>query len=174
MARETKVKEVKELTEFLQKYPVVAIASIKSLPAPQFQEIRKKLRGKAVVRVTKINLLKRAMKAAGKNELETNLTGPIAVLFTEMSGFKLFKTLKQSRSKAPAKVGQEAPFDLIVPKGDTGLPPGPALGDLKSAGINARIDGGSIKVMSDSTVAKKGETITELAAAALNKLGIKP
>ncbi|MCD6523168.1 MAG: 50S ribosomal protein L10 [Candidatus Diapherotrites archaeon] len=174
---EWKKKAVKELEELIQKYPVIAISSIKGLPASQFQEIRAKLREKAVIKVVKLNLLRIAMENSGKEEvkqLEKYLDGPIAVIFTEMDAFRLFKTLKKNRSKAAAKAGQIAPFDIIVPAGDTGLPPGPALGDLKAAGINARIDGGSIKVMKDSVVAKEGDIITPEVANALNKLGVKP
>ena len=172
-----KKKAVVRLEELMKAHPVIAVSNIESLPASQFQEIREKLRGKATIKVAKISLLRLAFENAGisgAEKLESHMNGPTAIIFSDMNPFKLFAFLKKNKSKAPAKAGQVAPEDIVVPKGDTGLPPGPALGDLKSAGINARIDGGSIKVMKDSVVSKEGEIITSEKAAALAKLGLKP
>lgn len=172
-----KKKAVVDLEELIKAHPVVAVSNISSLPASQFQEIRAKLRGKAVIKVAKTNLLKLAFENAGVKELEKleeYMDGPTAVIFSDLDPFRLFAFLKKNKSKAPAKAGQKAPIDIVVPAGDTGLPPGPALGELKSAGINARIDGGSIKVMKDSTVAKEGDILSVDQAAALTKLGLKP
>ena len=168
---------VTQLEELVKGHPVIAVSNIKGLPAAQFQEVREKLRGKAVIRVAKLNLLKLAFENAGVkglNDLEGYIEGPTAIIFSDIDPFRLFNFLKKNKSKAPARAGQTAPVDIVVPKGDTGLPPGPALGDLKSAGINARIDGGSIKVMKDSVVAKEGDVLTQEQAAALTKLGLKP
>ncbi|MCK4327539.1 MAG: 50S ribosomal protein L10 [Candidatus Diapherotrites archaeon] len=174
---EWKKKAVAGLEELIKAHPVIAISSIESLPASQFQEIREKLRDQAVVKVAKLKLLKLAFENSGVKglgQLEGHMEGPTAVIFSDVNPFKLYNFLKKNKSMAPARAGQAAPYDIVVPKGDTGLPPGPALGELKVAGINARIDGGSIKVMKDSTVAKEGDTITEEQAAALSKLGLKP
>ena len=169
-----KAEEVKLLTELFKKYPVMGIAELLGLPSPQLQAIRNKLRGKAIIRVSKITLIKIAMKNAGKEELKENLKGPIALIFTDINAFKLYNTIKSCRTKAPARTGQTAPYDITVPAGDTGIPPGPILGELRNAGINAKIDGGSIKVIRDSTICKKGEQITPEQAVAMAKLGIKP
>ena len=50
---EGKTKTVKELVELMKKKKTVLIASIKNIPASQFQEIGKKLRGKAIIKVPK-------------------------------------------------------------------------------------------------------------------------
>ncbi len=176
MVANWKYKEVEELKELLKKYPVVGIASIENLPAAQFQEIRAKMKGHALIRVTRKRLLRRAIEEARPElkDIENYMDGSIAIVFSDMNAFKLYNTLKKMKSKAPIKAGQIAPQDIIVPAGDTGLPPGPALGDLKAAGINARIEGSTIKVVKDSVVAKEGEVVSQAVAAALNKLGIKP
>jgi large subunit ribosomal protein L10 len=64
--------------------------------------------------------------------------------------------------------------DIIVPAGDTDLPPGPALSELKTAGLNVQIKAGKIAVVKDSTVAKAGEKITVQKVKALQTLGVKP
>ncbi len=171
-----KEQEIKELGEMLKKYPIIGVASIESLPAAQFQEIKAKVKGHAIVRVARKRLIKRAIDQARPElgVLVEYMEGPIALIFSDMNAFKLYNTIKRIKSKAPVKAGQVALNDIIVPAGDTGLPPGPALGDLKAAGINAKIEGSTIKVMKDSLVAKEGQVVSETVANALNKLGIKP
>ncbi len=171
-----KYKEVEELGQLMKKYPIVGIASIESLPAAQFQEIKAKVKDHAIIRVARKRLIKRAIEEHRPElkGLEDYMEGPIALVFSDMNAFKLYNTIKKMKSRAPIKAGQVAPNDIIVPAGDTGLPPGPALGDLKAAGINARIEGSTIKVVKDSLVAREGEVVSETVANALNKLGIKP
>jgi large subunit ribosomal protein L10 len=133
------------------------------------------LRGSATIIVTKNTLLQRALKQAGKaSELMENINMPVAVIFTAMDPFKLYKIIRQSRGKAAAKPGQIAPFDIVVPKGETSLAPGPVLTELKQAGIQAQIAAGKVVIGKDSVVAKAGERITPIQAKALQKLGIEP
>ena len=54
---ERKIKDVKEISELVKNKKTVLIASIKNLPASQYQEIGKKLRGKAIIKVPKKNIL---------------------------------------------------------------------------------------------------------------------
>ncbi len=171
-----KTKEVEELKGELKKYPVIGVASIEGLPAAQFQEIKAKTKEHVLIRVARKRLIRRAIESERPElkSLEEYMQGPIAFVMSDMNAFKLYNVIKKMRSKAPAKAGQTAPNDIVVPAGDTGLPPGPALGDLKAAGINARIDGQTIKVMKDSVVAKEGQIISPTVANALGKLGIKP
>lgn len=172
---EWKKEEVKRLEELMKKYPVIGVANIQNFPAKQFQEVRKALRDKAVVRVAKLNLFKIALEKVPELKVISDyVNGPTAFIFTDMDPFKLFKVLSENSSKTYAKPGQIAPEDIVVPAGDTGLPPGPALGDLRSAGIEAKIEGPTIKVVKDSVVVRKGEVITPEVANALTKLDIKP
>lgn len=48
-----KIKTVKELSDLIKNKRTVLVASIKNIPGSQFQEISKKLRGKARVKVPK-------------------------------------------------------------------------------------------------------------------------
>ena len=47
---EKKVNIVKEFSDLIKNKKTILIASIKNLPTSQFQEISKKLRGKAIVK----------------------------------------------------------------------------------------------------------------------------
>ncbi|MHA1742869.1 MAG: 50S ribosomal protein L10, partial [Candidatus Heimdallarchaeota archaeon] len=61
MVREEKIKEVEELKKMIESYPVIGLLDIFKLPSRQFQEIRKKLRGKSLIKIVKKSLLKLAI-----------------------------------------------------------------------------------------------------------------
>lgn len=174
-AKEAKGKRAAAISALAKKAGVIAVASLRNLPDKHLQAIRKKLRGKATVEVAKNSVLVRALKGAGKaTDLVEKIEGPTAVIFTDMDPFKLYKIIFQGRGKAAAKPGQIAPFDIIVPKGETAFPPGPVLTELKLAGINAQIAAGKVVIGKDSTVVKSGEKIGDVQAKALAKLGVEP
>lgn len=167
--------EVARLEQLAKKYPVVAVADLSGFPANLHGALKVKLAGKAVLTVSKRKIIQRALQNAGVNDAITkDLKGSTAVLFSNINPFELYALVKQSSGKVSAKEGQIAPEDLIIPAGDTGLPPGPALSDLKGAGLNVRVQGATIAVMEDKVVTKKGEVITAPVVNVLGKFGIKP
>jgi large subunit ribosomal protein L10 len=136
--------------------------------------MRKGMKGHGKVIIYKTNLLKKALKRAKKDALIPTMVGEKALLLSDMDPFMLYKKMNANPLKVYAKEGQIAPYDIIVPAGETQLAPGPILTELKTAGIDARIAAGKITVGKDSTVAKKGEPIKGPVAKALQKLDIKP
>jgi large subunit ribosomal protein L10 len=91
-----------------------------------------------------------------------------------MNPFKLFKILEKSKTQAPAKAGNIASLDIVVPKGDTAFKPGPMLGELQKIGIQAKIDKGKIVINKDKTVVAAGEEISKSIASILSRLEIYP
>ena len=172
-----KAQEAKELAELIDKYSTVVIASLHKVRAIQIQELSKKFRSDVKMKVAKSSTLQRALEASSKptiKELESASTGSNVLLLTNLNPFKLSIRLDRSKSKMGAKAGDIAPNDITVPAGNTGLPPGPAISELNEAGIRTRIESGSVYVLRDTVVAKKGEAIQPRVASVLTKLGIKP
>jgi large subunit ribosomal protein L10 len=173
-----KADEVKELTNFLSQYNALGIASLQKVRSVQLQKLRKKLEKNAYLRVVKNSLIKRAVSEAkdkvGIENLEEHLTGPNLFLFTNLNPFKLVILLEKSRVTAKARAGDVAAFDVIVPAGNTGLPPGPIISQFTAVGLRTRIESGSVWVSKDTLVVKKGEAISTQLASLLSKLGIKP
>ncbi len=168
---------VKEFTDLMNKYPVIAIVDVENLPARQLMIMRRNLQGKAVLKMTKGRLIKIAIEKSNKPgiaALKEHLGGMPAVLFSEENPFLLFKTLKKSSSPAPIKGGQKAPKDIVVPAGGTGFAPGPIIGELGAFGIKAGIEGGKVAVKADKVVAKEGEVVNAKLAAILQRLNIMP
>ena len=174
---EAKINTVRELSELVKNKKTILIASIKSIPASQFQEIGKKLRGKAIIKVPKKNLIFRVLDSSENNvikKLKEQIKDSAAVLFSDLDCFELASELINNKSPAKAKVGQEAPEDIEVQAGPTDLVPGPAISELGALGIKIEIEKGKIKIKESKIIVKKGEKISANAAGIMNKLDIKP
>ena len=176
---EWKKEEVSELKDLIGSYDVVGIVDLLNIPAKQLQEMRKSLSGKAVMRMSKKNLIDLAFEDCNADktnivDLSEHMNGQIAVIATDMNPFKLYKMLEDSKTSAPAKPGQVANEDIVVPEGDTGFQPGPFLGELQQAGIPAKIDKGKIVIQKDTVVVAEGEEVSKQVAATLSRLDINP
>ena len=174
---EKKISAVKELVQLLKNKRTLIIASVKNLPTSQFQEISKKMRGKAIVKVVKKNLVLRALDESGNEEMKKikpHIQDSTALLFSDLDSFELAAELIEGKSPIKAKAGQEAPKDIEVEAGPTDLVPGPAISELGALGIQIQIDKGKIAIKENKIIVKKGEKISENAVALMNKLDIKP
>ncbi|MFA5108346.1 MAG: 50S ribosomal protein L10 [Candidatus Micrarchaeia archaeon] len=171
-----KVKQVEEISAKISKAKTVAVLDVRGLPDRLLQASRKQLRGKAEFLMAKNTVLKRALENTKNGKtLAPLLDMPsVVVLSDTLSPYAIFRHFKINQQKVAAKPGQVADADIIVPAGDTDLPPGPALSELKAAKINASIKGGKIAVAKDSLVAKKGEKIESAVCKGLQKLNILP
>jgi len=170
-----KEKQLAEIKELASKYSVIAVADISMYPAALFQKVRKKLHGKAVVKVSKTRIIKKALSDDSRINVLTDFAKEnCALIFTEMNPFELFSFLKKNKGKVFAKEGSIAENDIIISAGDTGLPPGPALSDLKAAGLKVAVKGPTISIVNDKVVTKAGEPVNGAVAGILSKLNIKP
>lgn len=169
-----KKEEIREFEELLESHDGVGAVNIEGIASKQFQQVRKNLHGLAVVRVGRNTLMRRALESQGRDELLDYVRGQTGLVFTDENPFRLYRAMEEGKSPAPIKEGQEAPHDIVVPEGDTGFEPGPFVGDLQQAGVSARIEDGSIKVMEDSVVLEEGEEADMDVAEILAKLDIYP
>lgn len=172
-----KAEEVEELKGLMLRHKVVGAASLEKVRAAQLQELRRKLENSANLRVVKNTIMKRAIaQCKEKPELkkfEEHLSGPNIFLFTDVNPFKLAILLQKSKVKTTARAGDEAADDVVVPAGNTGLPPGPIISQLSAVGLPTRIESGSVRITRDTVAVKKGEVIDARLAGVLSKLGVK-
>jgi len=173
-----KAEEVEEIKKLVQRHKALGVASLQKVRAAQLQELKKKLKDIAHVQVIKNTLMKRALaelkEKPNLEKLEGFLSGSNIFLFTDLNPFKLALLLERGRVKTTAKAGDVAAMDVIVPAGNTGLPPGPIISQLGSVGLPTRIEAGSVWVNRNTLVAKKGDVIDARLAGVLSKLGLKP
>src|SRR3989338_3249348 len=174
---EYKIKEIKELASLIDSHNTLMFASIKALPAKSFQKIKKKLSGKAIVKVIKKRALARAIEGSKKEsikELEKHLKEDIAVIISNTDAFELASILNQSRSSTKAKAGQIADEDIKIEAGVTEIPAGPAVSEFGGAGLQVKVTNGKIEVMKSKVVVAKGKEVTAGVASLLGKLDITP
>lgn len=176
---EWKKREAKLLTKLLKEYRVVAIADLTKLPSAQLQEIRKTLRNKVYMRVTKNTLMSKAIDEVlnvRKNiaKLKSYLKGSNIFLFTNMNPFELYMLLEKYKIPAYAKPGDIAEKEIVIPAGNTGIPPGPIFSVFGKLKIPTKVQEGTIWVTKDTVVAKPGDKISTELASLLQKLEIMP
>ncbi|MGQ9515595.1 MAG: 50S ribosomal protein L10, partial [Thermoproteota archaeon] len=175
----TKASIVKTLETKFQNYKTVAIVDLKNVRGKQINEARKILRGMAELRQVKPTIAKMALrnvqdKIPGIEKLSSHIYGMILLVFSNLDPSRLQMILKRNVIKLYAKAGELAPEEIVVPAGNTGIPPGPVISELNAIGIPTRIDTGSVWITKDVVVAKKGEKIAAHLAAVLSKLNIAP
>jgi large subunit ribosomal protein L10 len=171
-----KREEVGELVEFVDTYESVGVVRVTGIPSRQLQNMRRDLHGKAAVRMSRNTLMERALDEVddGLEALVEYLDGQVALIGTDDNPFGLFKELEASKTPAPINAGEVAPNDVVIPEGDTGVDPGPFVGELQQVGAAARIMDGSIHVTEDSTVLEEGDVVSTELANVLSELGIEP
>jgi len=168
--------EIEEIKKNAGKYTLVGLVDMYGIPAAQVQQIRRNLRGKALIRVTRNTLIEHALGEMGGKVtgLTKYVSGHSAMIFSNDNPFRLFKQLEKTKTKMAAKAGETAPQDIVVEKGPTSFKPGPIVGELQQAGIPAAIEGGKVKIRETRTIVKKGAVISPKVADVMIKLDIKP
>ncbi|RAW44432.1 50S ribosomal protein L10 [Halorubrum sp. 48-1-W] len=171
-----KREEVDELVEFIDSFNSVGIVGVAGIPSRQLQAMRRELHGSADVRMSRNTLTVRALEEVdeGVEALIEYVSGQVALIGTNDNPFGLYKQLEASKTPAPINAGEVAPNDVVIPEGDTGVDPGPFVGELQTVGASARIMDGSIKVTEDSKVLEEGEVVDDDLANVLTELGIEP
>ena len=173
---EWKREEVDDLVGFLERYESIGVVDVTGIPSRQLQDMRRELHGTAALRVSRNTLMVHALEEVdeGLEELTQYVEGQVGLIGTNDNPFGLYRQLEESKTPAPINAGEVAPNDIVIPEGDTGVDPGPFVGDLQQVGANARIEGGSIQVVEDSTVLEAGEEVSQDLANVLSELGIEP
>jgi len=168
--------EVAEIKKDAKEFKLIGLVDMYGIPAQQVQQIRRNLRGKAVIKVTRNTLIRHAFDDMGGEfkALSQHISGHSALIFTNDNPFRLYKQLEKTKTKMAAKAGEKAPEDIVVPAGPTSFKPGPIVGELQQAGIPAAIEAGKVKIRETRTVVKKGGVISAKLAEVLAKLDIKP
>ena len=177
-----KLDEIEHLVDLFKTYSNIAVIEVAKLNDRQIQEIRKILRGKAIIRMSKKSLQQRAVEKFQKESKKSNLEelveripGQAALCFTDLDVFELKKIFLQSEWMVPAKPNEITPVDIWVPAGDTGLPTGQVISELNmTLRLPTKIQNDTIWVREDTQTHKAGDLVDVKQAAVLKKLGITP
>ncbi len=176
-AAQSKKDKVKRIKELAKEFPIIGILNLETLPCAQLQQMRAKLRGKVEIFMTRKLLMNRALtetKLPGIEKLQACMIGVPALIFTKENPFSIYKTIKKSKSPAPAKPGQKAPRDIVLPAGPTPFAPGPIISEFAAVGIIAGVEGGKVAIKKETTIVREGQEINTKIAGILSKLSIMP
>jgi len=170
---------VSDLLDLLNSGETLAVIDIHGVPAGAMIGMRATLRDNMKIQVAKKQLMRLAWEQAGNNseDLDSLFQGvvqPALVSSSTMNSFEMFSELKKTEAGRAAKPGDIAPHEIVVEKMDTGMPPGPIVGDLNSVGIPAKIMGGSVQIQKRTVILKEGDVFEGEMGMMLSKIGINP
>ncbi len=177
-----KLDEVDYLIELFNQYKNIMVLKVANLNDKQVQDIRKFIRGKAIIKMSKKSLQIRAIerfknesKKENLDDLVGNIPGQAALCFTDIDVFELKKIFNDNLWMVPAKPDDITPVDVWVPAGDTGLPTGQVISELNmTLRLPTQIQNDTIWIREDTRTHKVGDFINVKQAAVLKKLGVAP
>jgi len=164
--------------KLLGEYKNVLVVGVDNVGSLQMQKVRIALRGKAIMIMGKNTLMRMIIREAmvANPKLEALLQfvkGNMGLIFTNDDLAKVRTIVTEYKVPAGAKSGTFAPSDVFVPPGPTGLDPGQT-GFFQALNIATKIVKGSIEIVNQVHLIKKGDKISSSAVALLAKLDIKP
>ena len=166
------------MQELPKSYSVIALSNMSKVRATQLMKIRKKFHNDIKIKIIKNRVVQKSFEKingiVGLDHLSSKLEGQCALMFTNISPFKLNLVFDQNKVYLAAKGGDVTKMEITIPAGNTGISPGPVLSEFKEVNVPTKIDQGTIWVSKDTRVAKAGDVITQKTAALLSKLNIKP
>ena len=168
--------QVAEMISLAGEYALTGLVDLHGIPAKQMQEMRRDLRGKAILRMTRNTLVEHAFTEMGEpiDGITTYIDGHSALIYTNDNPFQLYRKLQQTMTKMAARPGDIAPEDIVVEKGPTSFKPGPIVGTFQQAGLPAAIEGGKVVIRERKVFVKAGEEINAKQVEVLSKLDIRP
>ena len=113
--------EIAEIKRLSAEFKLTGLVDMYGIPARQVQDIRRNLKGKAELRMTRNTLIEHALGEMGGEikELGGSLDGQSALIFTDVNPFKLYSMLEKTKTKMAARPGELAPSDIVISKGPT-------------------------------------------------------
>jgi large subunit ribosomal protein LP0 len=176
--RVRKEKYRNKLKGVLAEYQNALIVTVDNVGSHQLQKIRLALRKNATVLMGKNTIIRKVIRELSPQnpKLEAMLpyiVGNMGFIFTNSGLQEARKVVSENKVPAVAKTGTHAPADVFVPPGPTGLDPAQT-SFFQALNIATKIARGSIEIVNQVHLIKKGEKISASAVALLTKLDVKP
>jgi len=168
-----------ELEQHFANYTKLFVVGVDNVTSNQLHEIRKSLRGEAVIycgKNTQIRRVLRVLEDQGQEQLEKIRAVcrlNIALVFTNSDLKTMCDKITENKMPAPAKAGAVAQTDVIIPAGPTSLEP-TMTSFLQALNISSKISKGNIEILNETHLLHKGEKVDASSAALLAKLEIMP
>jgi len=167
-----------KLRSFLHQYKHCLVCTVDFVGSNQMQQVRIALRGKAEIIMGKNTVMRKIIREEGlRNARLLNLLplvqGNVGFAFTNGSLPEIRKIIQANKIPAAAKSGVNAPEDVYIPSGPTGLDPGQTA-FFQALNIATKIARGTIEILNRVHLVKKGEKVNSSHVGLLAKLDQKP
>lgn len=177
--RARKEELAEQLEELFDTYSKLFVVGVDNVSSNQLHEIRKDLRGEAVIycgKNTQMRRVLRKLEEQGKEELEKvrqvcKLN--VALVFTNGDLKEMCEKIQENKMPAAARAGALAQSDVIIPAGPTSLEP-TMTAFLQALNISSKISKGNIEILNETHLLHKGEKVDASSAALLQKMDILP
>lgn len=178
--RHEKLERVESVRKTLVAQPISAVVGIRGVPAAALQSMRREFRARGhPILVAPNSAIRHAIESAVTDRpslrpLLDQVDDQTAILSAQGNPFSLYQEFTKTRSATPARGGEIAPNDILVPAGTTSLKPGPIVGELQHAGFPAAIEKGKVTLKKDTLIVKAGHPISREVAGLLTRMDILP
>jgi len=177
--RSRKEELAEQLEELFDEYTKLFVVTVDNVSSNQLHEIRKDLRGEAVIycgKNTQMRRVLRKLEEQGKEDLEkirNAMKLNVALVFTNGDLKEMCDRIQANKMPAAARAGALAQSDVIIPAGPTSLEP-TMTAFLQALNISSKISKGNIEILNETHLLKKGEKVDASSAALLQKMDILP
>mmetsp|Transcript_12688 Transcript_12688/g.29160 ORF Transcript_12688/g.29160 Transcript_12688/m.29160 type:complete len:323 (-) Transcript_12688:89-1057(-) len=168
------------LEGLLDEYTKVLVVGADNVGSNQMHQIRRALRGKALVLMGKNTMVRFVINQHAKNTGNTKLAQlsalcreNVGLVFTNEDLKEVRDLLLENKVQAPARIGAVAPNTVTIPAGPTSLEP-TQTSFFQALSIATKINKGSIEILSEVELLKEGDKCGASQVALLGKLNIKP
>jgi len=173
-----KAEYFEKLNKLLDNYSKIFLVEADNVGSNQMHKIRISLRGSAVILMGKNTMIRKAIRARlqtfpALEKILSHVTGNIGFVFTNSDLRSTRDLLLKERTAAPAKAGALAPSDVFIEAQNTGMGP-EKTSFFQALGIATKISKGTIEIISQVHLIKKGDKVGPSEATLLNMLGISP
>ena len=179
-ARQKKELYFAKLHQILEEYSKLFIVDINHVSSKQVADIRKALRGEAILLFGKKTMIRCCINKFIEEHPEHPISkivdkviGNIGLVFVKGDMAHVREVILSNKVPAPARVGVFAPVDVIVPAGPTGCDPGQT-SFFQALNIGTKINKSQIEIINPVTLVLKGQKVNHGQAALLDKLNIRP
>lgn len=175
MLKAQKVEYVKKLQKEIKTYKTVGIMSLEAVPDTLVQKVRNKMKPEVRFLVMRKNLAVKVLESDPKfAKLMPYAVGNFAILLSNKEPGDLNGIVASNKMKLLAKPNQIAPSEINIEAGETSIAPGQAVTDMKTAGIDVKIEKGKVVISKSKVLVKKGEKISTAISKALKMLDVMP
>jgi len=173
-----KNKYFEKMINYVDEYPKCFIVGADNVGSSQMQKIRIMLRGHAVILMGKNTMMKKAIRGhLEKNpqleKLLPHIFENVGFVFTKQDLSFIREKLQSNKVAAPAKAGAIAPCDVTLPAQVTSLGP-EKTSFFQALQITTKITRGTIEIVNDISLIKKGDRVGASEATLCNMLNISP